>query len=101
MARERFGPMRAALLPIGAYKPESFMHSSHMSPDEALDAHRELESQLSIAMHFGSFQLAFEQQGEAEARLLAEVARRNVSGFVALDPGDARTVAPLAQQAQR
>ncbi|HSI06427.1 MAG TPA: MBL fold metallo-hydrolase [Myxococcota bacterium] len=92
MAYERFGPMRAAMLPIGSYKPQSYMHISHMSPDAALEAHLQLASSLSIAMHFGSFQLAFDDQGEAEARLLAEAERRGIPGFVVLAPGETRVI---------
>ena len=95
MAYERFGAMRAAMLPIGAYEPESFMHISHMSPDEALEAHQQLASRLSIAMHFGTFQLAFEDQGEAEARLRSEADRRGIPGFVVLEPGEAKAIAPV------
>ena len=38
--RDRFGPPRAALLPIGAYEPRWFMSPVHMDPEEALAAHR-------------------------------------------------------------
>lgn len=88
-AQERFGPMRAAMLPIGAYKPEEHMHISHMGPDEALEAHMQLASRASIAMHYGSFQLAFDDQGEAEARLTSEAQRRGIEGFHIVEPGKA------------
>jgi L-ascorbate metabolism protein UlaG (beta-lactamase superfamily) len=75
--RRRLGPPRVALLPIGAYEPRWFMSAVHMSPAEALEAHRVLEAQESIGIHQGTFQLADEsidqprleldrhQQGEA------------------------------------
>lgn len=56
--RNRLGSPRLALLPIGAYKPEWFMGPVHMSPDEAVKAHRILVPQRSIAIHWGTFQLA-------------------------------------------
>ncbi|MFN7916515.1 MAG: MBL fold metallo-hydrolase [Vicinamibacterales bacterium] len=60
MIRERVGRVDAALLPIGAYEPRWFMRDIHMNPDEAVQAHLDLESQRSIGMHFGTFQLTTE-----------------------------------------
>jgi len=56
--RERFGPLRLALLPIGAYKPEWFMRAQHIGPQEAIEAARVLEASTSIGLHFGTFNLA-------------------------------------------
>ena len=63
--RERFGPTRLALLPIGAYKPEWFMQAQHMGPQEALEAARVLEASVSIGLHFGTFNLADDGPREA------------------------------------
>ena len=49
-----------ALLPIGAYEPRWFMQPMHMNPDEAVRAHLDVKARLSIAMHFGTFQLTDE-----------------------------------------
>jgi L-ascorbate metabolism protein UlaG (beta-lactamase superfamily) len=56
--RAKFGSPRLALLPIGAYKPRWFMSSVHMSPEEAIEAHRIVGSATSIGIHHGTFQLA-------------------------------------------
>jgi len=69
--RDRFGPPRVAFLPIGAYEPRWFMSSSHMNPDEALEAHRILGSECSIAIHHGTFQLADESIDAPAVRLRA------------------------------
>ncbi len=58
--REKFGPMRLSLLPIGAYEPRWFMGPVHMNPADAVMAHIDLESRLSLGMHFGTFQLTDE-----------------------------------------
>lgn len=58
--RERLGPIDLALLPIGAYEPRWFMKSVHMNPEEAVRAHQQLQARVSIAMHFGTFQLTTE-----------------------------------------
>ncbi len=62
--RKRLGTPRVALLPIGAYKPEWFMSPVHMSPGEAVEAHRILAPECSIAIHWGTFQLADDRGDE-------------------------------------
>ena len=52
-----------ALLPIGAYYPDSFRHV-HMGPDEALRAFRDLGARWLVPMHFGTFKLSFEPLDE-------------------------------------
>jgi L-ascorbate metabolism protein UlaG (beta-lactamase superfamily) len=58
--RRRLGPIDLALLPIGAYEPRWFMKAVHMNPDEAVQAHLDLQAAASIGMHFGTFQLTTE-----------------------------------------
>jgi len=52
-----------ALLPIGAYHPESFRHV-HMGPDEAIKAFRDLHARWLVPMHYGTFKLSFEDLNE-------------------------------------
>jgi L-ascorbate metabolism protein UlaG (beta-lactamase superfamily) len=59
---QRTGPIRVAMLPIGAYKPQWFMSPVHISPEEAVKIHMILEIETSIAMHFGTFRLADDGQ---------------------------------------
>ena len=66
---ERFPKFRLALLPIGAYTPAWMMQAVHMSPDEALQTHHELNIQTSIAVHHGTFHLADDGQDEGSIRL--------------------------------
>ena len=61
---ERFGPIRLALLPIGAYKPRWFMKPAHISPEEAVEAHFALRAKTSVPMHYGTFALG--DDGEME-----------------------------------
>jgi len=54
----RLGPMDLSLIPIGAYMPRWFMSPIHISPEEAVQVHIDTNSKKSIAMHFGTFELA-------------------------------------------
>lgn len=51
----RFAPFRVALLPLGHYEPRWMMEPVHMSPDDAVRAHRVLRAKHSVGMHFGTF----------------------------------------------
>ena len=64
-----------ALLPIGAYHPETF-RAVHMGPDEAVKAFRDLNSKQLIPMHFGTFRLSFEAMDEP-LRWLRELAAQH------------------------
>ena len=85
--RLRLGAPDLSLLPIGAYAPRYFMKYHHMNPEESVKAHQDLNSGLSIAMHFGTFQLTDEPVDEPVTRL------NKVKGesFIVLDQGESRT----------
>lgn len=68
---ERLSP-ELALLPIGAYFPESF-RKVHMGPDQALQAFVDLQAQQLVPMHYGTFRLGFEDIDEPP-RWLGELA---------------------------
>lgn len=55
---QELGPFQLSLIPIGAYKPSWFMSPIHCSPEEAVLIHKDVQSSLSIATHFGTFPLA-------------------------------------------
>jgi L-ascorbate metabolism protein UlaG (beta-lactamase superfamily) len=61
---QRFGPLDAAILPIGAFKPEWFMSPIHASPAQAVQAAIDLRAAVAIPMHYGTFPLA--DDGETE-----------------------------------
>jgi L-ascorbate metabolism protein UlaG (beta-lactamase superfamily) len=88
--RRRCGVMDLALLPIGSYEPRWFMRDQHMNPDEAVRAHIDLEAELSIATHFGCFQLTDEGIDAPLQEL--ETARRSrrvdAARFRALETGE-------------
>lgn len=61
---ETHGSFRVALLPIGAYLPLEYMADVHMSPQDAVQAHDDLNSEFSIGIHYGTFKIAHEGQYE-------------------------------------
>ena len=55
-----FPNIDVALLGIGAYKPEWFMHTAHTSPADALVAFEQLQANQLIPMHHATFDLSDE-----------------------------------------
>jgi L-ascorbate metabolism protein UlaG (beta-lactamase superfamily) len=85
--RERFGAMRLALLPIGAFRPEWFMCSVHIAPKDAVRAAQALQATTSIPMHFGTFHLGDDGQDEPAVVLREELTRAPGLRFEVLQPG--------------
>lgn len=100
LIHQRFGPMRFAALPIGAYAPRWFMRDNHMNPDDAVQAHRQLESRQSMAIHFGTFNLSDENQFAPPQALHQALLDWQVPAeqFRAPKPGEHWQVPPLPQE---
>lgn len=71
-----------ALLPIGAYFPDSY-RSVHTSPEDALRAFFDLGASVMIPMHYNTFRLGREPMSEPLPRLLASARRAGVLDRVA------------------
>jgi len=78
--RARLAP-QIALLPIGAYSPDSF-RSVHTSPEDALQIFTDLLANTMIPMHYGTFCLSAEPIDEPLPRLLAAADALGLSGQV-------------------
>lgn len=89
-ARERHGPFRAAMLPIGAYEPRWFMRDQHMNPDDAVKALADCGAELAFGHHYGTFQLTNEPIDAPPIALAAALSAANVPAdrFRALKPGE-------------
>ncbi|MDE2378034.1 MBL fold metallo-hydrolase [Bradyrhizobium sp.] len=86
---EAHGPLRLAILPIGAYEPRWFMRDQHMNPDDAVKALLDCGAEAALGHHHGTFQLtdeAIDAPAEAlvEALDAASIPRER---FVAVKPG--------------
>jgi L-ascorbate metabolism protein UlaG (beta-lactamase superfamily) len=90
----RCGPPDLALVPIGAYEPRWFLAPMHMNPDEAVRLHRDVGAKLSLAMHWGTFQLTDEAREEPVRALEAARAKYGVAAdaFRVLAPGESVVV---------
>ncbi|MCI3927649.1 MBL fold metallo-hydrolase [Paenibacillus sp. TRM 82003] len=76
---ERYGDIRVALLPIGAYEPEWFMRDSHMAPEEAVQTFLDVGADFFVPMHYDAFRLADDTPKEALDRLTADWKRRGLA----------------------
>jgi N-acyl-phosphatidylethanolamine-hydrolysing phospholipase D len=71
----RFGPLDAAILPIGAYEPRWFMQPVHMSPEDATEAYLRISQTngsgdcVFVPSHWGTFRLTDEPLDEPPRRL--------------------------------
>ncbi len=97
-ARERYGAMRAALLPIGAYLPRWLTEYQHVDPAQAVQAHVDLASATSRGIHYGTFSLADDGQTQPVTELAAAVAAQGLAAasFTAAEFGVADAVPPAS-----
>jgi L-ascorbate metabolism protein UlaG (beta-lactamase superfamily) len=66
-----------ALLPIGAYHPDSF-RGVHTSPEDAVQAFLDLGARYMVPMHYGTFRLSYEPVEEPVERLKADAQKRGI-----------------------
>jgi L-ascorbate metabolism protein UlaG (beta-lactamase superfamily) len=64
-----FPKVNFAIMGIGAYSPQWFMHSSHMTPEDSWKSFKDLGAEMFIPMHYGTFDLADEPFGEPLMRI--------------------------------
>lgn len=89
---KRLGSPDISLLGIGSYEPRFFMQPMHMNPAEAVQAHEDLGSKQSIAMHFGTFQMSSEGIDQPLRDLKTALFKKGIpqERFVALHEGETR-----------
>ncbi len=93
--KERLGPARVALIPIGPIAPGFVMRPVHTTPSDAVHALLESGSAMAIPIHYGCFDLGLDERQTPLRRLakalqdLAVDAKR----FAPLPPGHSRRFA--------
>lgn len=86
-----------ALLPIGAYTPDSY-RAVHASPEDALRAFEDLGAEWMVPMHYGTFWLSEEPMEEPLPRLLAAAAGARLADRIAvIREGETRSFESLSE----
>jgi len=94
-------PIDVALLPIGAYRPDSFRRV-HMSPPDALRAFQDLRARYMVPIHWGTFIVSYEPPEEPVEWLARLAAGNGLSErVVILKHGQTRIFSPHERGSQR
>ncbi len=91
----RHGPVRLALLPVGAYEPRWFMAAQHMNPADAVAAMEAMGAERALGLHWGTFQLTDEGWDAPRRELAQALARAGIAAdrFPALLAGETMAIA--------
>jgi L-ascorbate metabolism protein UlaG (beta-lactamase superfamily) len=101
----RFSPIRVALLPIAPFRPsqagdptQEYRRIIHMGPADAVQAHLDLGTPVSIAAHFQVFQLGFDGFNDAIDELVASLKEHHLKpdAFIAPVFGQTIHIPPIA-----
>ncbi|MCB1303016.1 MAG: MBL fold metallo-hydrolase [Leptospiraceae bacterium] len=82
---KRLGPFDLSIMAIGAYDKQ--WAAVHLTPEEAVQAHKDIGGGLFLPVHWGTFNLAFHPWTEPIQRTL-QAARENGVEVVAPAPGE-------------
>jgi L-ascorbate metabolism protein UlaG (beta-lactamase superfamily) len=93
-----YGPIRLALLPIGAFRfvPGQLSIGSHIGPPQSAEVFARLGAAHAIGIHWGTFRLSYEAY-DTPPKLLAEVMKcRGMTGFGTVAIGVPTAIGPYA-----
>ncbi len=89
----QFPKIDLALLPIGAYEPRWMMKSTHVNPEEALQAFIDLQADWFIPIHWGTFRLSREPMDAPPKVLLTAANKAGVANKIkVLQPGQSFSI---------
>ena len=94
----KLGPVRLALIPIGAFRfvPGQMGTGSHIGPIDAAEVYARLGASRAIGMHWGTFRLSYEAYDTPPKLLAAVMACRGMTGFDTAPIGKPVEIAPYA-----
>jgi len=94
-----FSPIRVALLPIAPFRPsqagdptQGYRRIIHMGPADAVQAHLDLGTPVSIAAHFQVFQLGFDGFNDAVDELVASLKEHHLKPDSFITPVFGQTI---------
>ncbi len=89
-ARDRHGPIKLAILPVGAYEPRWFMKDQHQNPGEAVEGFMLSGADHALGHHWGTFRLTNEGMDAPREMLVEALAQRGIAAdrFHPLQPGE-------------
>ncbi|CAF1498172.1 unnamed protein product [Rotaria sordida] len=87
---KKYGPFNLSAIPIGVYEPRYMMETQHVSPDEAVQIHIDVQSKKSIGIHWGTWALANEYFMEPPEKLSHAVKNNQLrpSSFIVVKHGE-------------
>ncbi len=87
---QRWSSIDLSLIPIGTYVPKPFMQPVHISPFEAVAIHCDVNSRLSLGMHWKTFLLSDEPPERPPYDLYLAMRERKLpfESFLPLEPGE-------------
>ncbi|HEU4779281.1 MAG TPA: MBL fold metallo-hydrolase, partial [Steroidobacteraceae bacterium] len=74
----RLGPFDMAFIKIGAYGPGQAWTDIHMTPEQAVQVHRDVRARRMFPVHWSTFNLAYHDWDEPIRRAAAEATRVGV-----------------------
>lgn len=81
---QKLGPFDLSLMPIGAY--DTAWANIHLNPQEAVQAHQEVQGGILLPTHWGTFDLALHSWYEPMELLIQEAAKAGVP-LISPQPG--------------
>jgi len=96
----RLGPIRLALIPIGAFRfePGQMAIGSHIGPLDASQVYERLGASTGLGMHWGTFRLSYEAWDTPPKLLAAVMACRGQHGFGTVGIGLPFNVPPYTRR---
>jgi L-ascorbate metabolism protein UlaG (beta-lactamase superfamily) len=98
----RAGPVRFAMLPIGAYHFDGRKTGNHIGPAQAVTAFRQLDAAYALGVHWGTFEMTDEGINEPVTGLAAALRREGIvpSRFRVTQAGEAWAIPMMAEVRQ-
>lgn len=91
------GPIRLALIPIGAFRfaPGQMSSGSHIGPAEAALVYQRLGAARGLPIHWGTFRLSYESYDTPPRMLAAAMRCSGGSNFAGVAIGQAQEISPV------